>query len=151
VIDSTAVSSGFFSREMIVCQALRDLHRHHHRIDALVRLRGVRALAAHDDAELVTRRHHRPRRHAEAARRHARPVVHAVHRLHRELLEQAVVHHLARAAAAFLGRLENQVDGAVEVAMVRQVMGCAQQHRGMAVVAACMHLAGVARRMVECR
>ncbi len=129
---------------------LRDLHRHHHRIDAAVRLRRVRAFALHHDAELVTGRHHRPRDHAEAARRQAWPVMHAVDRLHRELLEQAVFHHAARAGAAFFGRLENQVDGAVKVAMTRQIVRCAQQHRRMTVMAACMHLAGVARRMVKC-
>ena len=34
------------------------------------------------------------------------------------LLEQAVLDHLARAAAAFFGGLEDQVDGAVEVAVL---------------------------------
>ena len=78
----------------------------------------------------------------ELADLHARPVVRAEHRLHRELLEQAVLDHLARAAAAFLGRLEDQVDGAVEVAVLRQMLGGREQHRRVAVVAARVHLAG---------
>ena len=85
---------------------------------------------------------------------HAGPVVHAEHRVHRELLEQAVLDHLARAAAAFFGRLEDQVHGAVEIAVLRQVLGRAQQHRGMAVVAAGVHLAGVlaawAKVLISC-
>ena len=129
---------------------LRDLHCHHHRVDAAVRLRGVRALAFDGHAELVTGCHHRPRDHTEAACRQAWPVVHAVHGVHRELVEQTILDHLARAGAAFFGGLENQVHRAVEVAVTRQIVGCAQQHRGMTVVTACMHLAGVARRMVKC-
>ena len=58
-------------------------------------------------------------------------------------VEQAVLDHLARAAAAFFGRLEDQVDGAVVVAVLREVLGGGQQHRGVAVVAAGVHLAGV--------
>ena len=85
----------------------------------------------------------------ELAHRHARPVVRAEDGLHRELVEQAVLHHLARAAAAFFGRLEHQVHGAVEVAVLAQMLGRRQQHRGVAVVAAGVHLAGVRARVRE--
>jgi hypothetical protein len=57
--------------------------------------------------------------------------------------EQAVVDHLARAAAALFGRLEDQVDRAVEIALLGKVLGGCEQHGGMAVVAAGVHLAGV--------
>ena len=80
---------------------------------------------------------------------HARPVVNAEDGLHRELLEQAVLHHLARAAAAFFGRLEHQVDGAVEIAVPEQVARRGQQHCGMPVMAAGVHLAGVRAGMGE--
>jgi hypothetical protein len=66
------------------------------------------------------------------------------------LLEQAVLDHAPGAGAAFFGRLENQVDRAIKVAMTRQIVGCTQQHRRMTVMTARMHLAGVARRMVKC-
>jgi hypothetical protein len=57
-------------------------------------------------------------------------------------VEEAVLDHLARAALAFFGRLEHQVQRAVEVARGRQVARRAQQHGGVAVVAAGVHLAG---------
>ena len=79
------------------------------------------------------------------ARRQARPVVNAEDGFHRKELEQAILDHLARTAAAFLGRLEHQVDGAIEIAVRGQVFGGGQQHRGVAVVAAGVHLAGIAR------
>ena len=75
--------------------------------------------------------------------RQARPVVHAKHGIHRELLEQAVLDHLARAAAALFGRLENQVHRAVKIAVLGQVLRGGQQHGGVAVMAAGVHLAGV--------
>src|SRR5262249_5602692 len=46
-------------------------------------------------------------------------------------------------APALLRRLEDEVHGALEVAGLRQVFGGAQQHGGVAVMAAGMHLAVV--------
>jgi hypothetical protein len=84
-----------------------------------------------------------PGREAELPDAKPRPVVHAEHRVAREALEQAVVDHLLRAGAAFLGRLEDEIDGAVERLDLRQVLGRTQQHRGVAIMAARVHLAGV--------
>ncbi|KAG1252286.1 hypothetical protein G6F68_011857 [Rhizopus microsporus] len=114
-------------------------------IDGQVRHGGMAPLAADGHVELAVGCQHRARRRRETALRDARHVVHAEHGFHRKFLEQAVTHHLARAAAAFFGGLEDQVDGAVEIAVARQVLGRAQQHGGMAVVAAAMHLAGDGR------
>ena len=75
--------------------------------------------------------------------------MHAEHGLHRELLEQAVGHHFSRAAAAFFGGLKDQVNGAVKVAVLRQVLRGGQQHGDVAVVAASVHLAGVAAGVGE--
>ena len=121
-----------------------DLHGHHHGVDALVGLRRVRALAFDGDVEFIARRHHRPCHHAQRARFGAWPVVHAVDGIHGKLAEQAVCYHFARAGAAFFGRLEDQVHGAVEMAVLRQVMGGTEQHGRVAVVAAGVHLARVA-------
>ena len=86
-----------------------------------------------------------PLREAEAARRHARHVVHGEDGVAGEALEQAVFDHAQRAApAAFFGRLEDQVQRAGEVARPGQVARRAQQHGGVAVVAAGVHHAGVA-------
>ncbi len=66
------------------------------------------ALATDGDVELVARRKAGAILDGEGAGRHARPVVHAENRIHREALEQPVLDHLAGAAAAFLGGLEDQ-------------------------------------------
>ncbi len=114
-----------------------------HRVDAQMRHGRMRPLACEPDVKLIARRHHRPGLHREVPRRNARPVVHAKHRLHRKALEQAVLDHLARAAAALFGRLEDAHHRAVEIARAGQELRCRQQHGGVAVVAAGVHLAGV--------
>ena len=86
---------------------------------------------------------------AEGADGNARHVVHAIHRLDREFFEQAILHHTAAAAGAFLGRLEDQVDCAGEVARFRQITRGSQQHGGVPVMAAAMHLALVLRAVAE--
>ena len=130
-------------------ECLHHLARCRHRVDAVVRHRAVRALAADGDLEFIARCEHRARPQSELAHRHARPVVRAEDGLHRELIEQTVLHHLARTAAAFFGWLEHQVDGAIEGAVLRQVLGSRQQHRGVAVVSARVHLAGMGAGMRE--
>ena len=122
-------------------KALHDLAGDGHRVDPVVRQRRVAALAVDGDVEFVARRHHRPAGDGQLAHVHARPVVHAEHGFHGELLEQAFLDHLARAAAAFLGRLEDQVHRAVEVAVLRKMQRRGQQHGRVAVVAAGVHLA----------
>ncbi|MNT15310.1 hypothetical protein D3C72_1503580 [compost metagenome] len=127
------------------------LQRHHQaaghqdRIDRLVRTRRVAALAADGDGDRVARRHERARAEQEVALLHARMVVQAEDRVTREAFEQAVGQHALGAAARadLLGRLEDHVHGAVEGARARQLLGRAQQDRGVAVVAAGMHAAGV--------
>ncbi|GAC1599607.1 MAG: hypothetical protein NVS3B2_00940 [Ramlibacter sp.] len=79
----------------------------------------------------------------------ARPVVHSEHRVHGELLEQAVADHFAGAAAAFFSGLEDQVDRAIEIAVLRKVLCGAEQHRRVPIVAAGMHLSVVAAGVGE--
>jgi len=74
---------------------------------------------------------------------HARPVVHAEHGLDWKLLKQAVLDHFAGATAALFGGLENQVHRTVKVAVFGKVLGRSQQHGGVAIVAAGVHLAGM--------
>jgi hypothetical protein len=111
-------------------------------IDALVRHGAMRAVAGHGDLEHVVGRHHGPIAHREPAHRQARPVVHPVDLVHGKALEQPLLHHHAPARLALFGRLEDEIGGAGEVAGLGQVAGGAEQHRGMAVMAAGMHLAG---------
>ena len=139
----------------------RDIARHHalqrrrdvggddHRIDAGLRPRAVRALAGDVDVEEGAARHHRARADGELADVEARPVVHAEDRVAREPLEQPVLDHRLGAADALLGGLEDEIHGAVEIARRGEVPGGAQQHRGVAVVAAGMHAALVRRAVIE--
>ena len=71
-------------------------------------------------------------------------VVHGKNGVAGEALEQPVVHHLECAAAAFLGRLEDQVERAAPSAGVRQQLGRRQQHGGVAIMAAGVHQAWAA-------
>ncbi len=59
-----------------------------------------------------------------------------------EAVEQAVRDHRPRPAAALFGRLEHEHHAAVEGARLGEVPRGAEQHRGVAVVAAGVHLAG---------
>ena len=67
------------------------------------------------------------------------PVVQPVDRVAREPLEQAVGDHHAAAALGLLGGLEDEVDGAVEAPGGGELARRAEQHRGVAVVAAGVH------------
>ena len=75
--------------------------------------------------------------------------MHAVDRVAGKALEQIVLQHGQRAADAFLAGLEDEVHRAVEVARLRQVARGAEQHRGVAVMAAGVHLAVVAAAIRE--
>ena len=55
------------------------------------------------------------------------------------------LHHHIAAAAAFFRRLEDHRHGAREIAGFGEVFGRAEKHRGVAVMAAGMHLAGALR------
>ena len=89
----------------------------------------------------VGRRHDRSRADGEVADRHARKIVHAVDFLDAETVDQAVPHHAAPAGAALLGRLEDHHGGAGEIAGFGEIFGGAEQHGGVAVMAAGVHLA----------
>ena len=130
-------------------EGLHHLAGRRDRIDAVMRHRRMGALAAQGDLELVARGKHRAAAQRELTCGHAGPVVGAEDGLHRELLEQPVLDHLAGTAAAFFGRLEDQVDGAVEIAVLGQMLGRRQQHGGVAVMAAGVHLARMDAGMGE--
>ena len=110
-----------------------------HRIDARLRPRAVRADALDMDVEERPARHHGAGPDREFADREPRMIVHAEHRVAREAAEQVVLEHRARAAQSFFGRLEDEVDRAVEVARLGEIARRAEQHRGVPVMAAGMH------------
>ena len=121
-----------------------DVGADQHRVDALVRSGGMAALAGDLDVDAVARGQQRAGADGELADGDARHVVHAVDLLDAPALHQAVVHHGLAAGAALLGRLEDDDGGAVEVARLAQILGGAQQHGRVPVVAAGVH---VARRL----
>ena len=75
------------------------------------------------------------------ADRNARAVMHAVDLLDAEAVHQPVLDHRLGARAALFRRLENHHRIAGEIARLGEIARRAQQHRGMAVMAAGMHLA----------
>ena len=75
------------------------------------------------------------------ADRHAGIIVHAVDLADAEALHHAVVEHGLAAGAALLGRLEDHHRGAGEIARLGEIARGAEQHGGMAVMAAGVHLA----------
>ena len=113
----------------------------HHHIGGLVGHGAVPAMTVQGHRHIVGRRQ------CGAAAEHQLPLWEAGHVVHGkngvagEALEQPVVHHLECAAAAFLGRLEDQVERAAPSAGVRQQLGRRQQHGGVAVMAAGVHQA----------
>ena len=125
-------------------QGRDDLGGDDHRIDAALRPRAVCALAGDMDIEQAAARHLRAGADGELADIELGPVVHAEDLLAGELLEQPVLDHRLGAAAALLRRLEDEMDGAVEIARRGKVLGGAEQHGGVAVMAAGMHAALVA-------
>ncbi|MDT4836594.1 hypothetical protein FQZ97_703010 [compost metagenome] len=118
--------------------------RGHQRVDGEVRHGAVAADAFDHHVQQVLGGHQRTRAEAQVAGFQAGHVVHAVQGFAGESLQQAIGEHGLGAALAFLGGLEDQVERALEVARGRQVARRAQQHGGMAVVAAGVHASGVA-------
>ena len=92
-----------------------------------------------------------PGRMRELADRQAGHVVHAVDLGDAEALHHAVLDHLVAAAAAFFGRLEDHGHRAGEIARLGEIFRGAEQHGGVAVMAAGVHLAGNASRHRACR
>ena len=67
--------------------------------------------------------------------------MHAEHLFDGEALHHAFLDHLVAAAAAFFGRLEDHGDRAGEIARLGEIFRRAEQHGGVAVMAAGMHVA----------
>ena len=89
----------------------------------------------------VGRGHDRTGADRERADRNARAVVHAVDLLDAETLHQPVLDHRGGAGAALLGRLEDHDRVAGEIPGLGEIARRTEQHRGVAVMAAGVHLA----------
>ena len=85
----------------------------------------------------------------EFAHRQAGLVVQRIDRIAGELLEQPVLDHLQAPGAAFLCGLKDAVHGACKIGIGLEIARRAQQHRGMAIMAATVKLARNGRFMPE--
>ena len=133
----------------MVCNAVVMWARDNDRIDARLGAGAVRAAAGDGDIEVAAACHHRAGADLEFADREPRPVMHAKDRVARKALEQPVLDHRFAAAEPFFGGLKDQVDGPVELAGLGQVSRCAEQHRGVPVMAAGVHPTLMARAVGE--
>jgi hypothetical protein len=70
-------------------------------------------------------------------------------RIAREPIEKTIVHHADRPAETLLRRLEDDIERPFEIARLCRLVSSREQDRGVAVVAACMHLPGQAIRIGE--
>ena len=100
---------------------------------------GMSGMAVDGDADASAGSHHDAVVDRDGAGCEPRPVVEAEHPRHRKAVEQARPDHRARAAKAFLGRLEDEVDGAAPAGVGHQQRGRAEQRGGVPVMTAGMH------------
>ena len=119
------------------------------RINAQMRRRRMGAEPFDIDDEAIRSCHDCPGTQRDLAWLHARHVVHAVDFLDGPTGHQAIIHHGLAAGAAFFGRLEDHDNRAVEFAGRGEVLGRAEKHGGMAIMAAGMHLPGNGRAVGE--
>ena len=89
-------------------------------------------------ADNIDSRRDCPRLHQNLAHGIAWHVVQAEHRIDREAVKDPLFDHAQRAADVFFRGLENQMHGAVEIAVGREIEGQSQQHGGMSVMATAM-------------
>ena len=123
-------------------QRQHDVRADDHRVYAAVRTRCVAAAGLDADPETVAGGGHLASRGLHGANWQRRVVMGAKHHVAGEAVEQPFLDHHAPAAAALLGGLEDEVDGAVEVAGLGQVLGRPQQHGGVPVMATGVHAVG---------
>src|SRR5216683_2445318 len=126
-------------------QRLSERHRDHHGILRALRHRAVRTIAGYGDVEEVGAGHGGPRKDRNLAMVQIGRVVQPVDLVAGKLLEQPVLDHGAGAAEAFFGRLEDEMHGAVEIPGLGEIARGAEQHGGVAIMAAAMEAAGNGR------
>lgn len=109
-----------------------------------MRPRGMAAEPFKHDLEDILGRHDRAGTGLEMTDRQAGHVVQAKNLIEGKALHQPIVEHGECPPAPFLGRLEDEAHGAVETALTCQQLCRAEQHGGVAVMAAGMHDARIA-------
>ena len=108
-------------------------------VDGVMRLGGVATQALDLDLDKIGGGKKCTGPNRELTGRPARHVVHAVNFRDVPAVHHPVVDHFAPTAAAFLGRLKDHCDAAVEISGLGQVFRGPHQHRRVPVVAAGVH------------
>ena len=126
-------------------QGLSQRHGDDDRVLGILRRRAMRAVAGNGNVEEIGAGHRRPRKNGKLAVVEIGRVVQSIDFVAGKFLEQPVLDHRARAAEAFLGRLEDEMHGAVEVLGFGKIARGAEQHGGVAVMAAAVEAAGNGR------
>ena len=145
---TTAICSGSTLRDTMVCSAITMLDAATTGIGRAVRHRAVAADAGERDGGVV-RRGHRRRLRAATSRPCGMPGMLCIAKIasHGYLLEQAVVHHAQAPPPPSSAGWKIRFSVPSKRPRRGQVVRRGQQHRGVAVVAAGMHHAGVAARV----
>ncbi len=124
-----------------------DLAGDRDRVDPVLRHRGMPAAPGDRRVQRIRRREHRAGPSDDQPRAHVGRDVERERRVGRGVAQQPVVDHEARAVMPFLARLEHEDDRAGQGLGPRaQCPRRADQHRGVRIMPARMHRAGVARR-----
>ena len=145
MIDSTA---GCMRSDVAADDGLQRLRQRRGDDDGVLgafRHRAMGAVAVDDDVEEVGAGHRRARQDRDLAMVQVRRVVQPVDLVAGKFLEQAVLDHGAGAAEAFFGGLEDEMHGAVEIPGLGEIARGAEQHGGVAVMAAAVEAAGNGR------
>ena len=106
-----------------------------------MRLRGMAALPRQVDVKETRSSHRRPLANNCLAKCAKRLIVHAVDLIARKSFEQPFGEHTTRSSEALLGRLEDKHRGSIKITSGRKILGGAQQHGCVTVMAACVHSA----------
>ena len=120
----------------MVCSAWATVIGDDHGVLGALGHRAMRAVAVDDDVEEVGAGHGGTGQDRDFAVVEVGRVVQAIELIAGKLLEQPVLDHGACAAEAFFGRLEDEMHGAVEIARLGEITRRAEQHGGVAVMAA---------------
>ncbi|ENN84487.1 hypothetical protein RHSP_72357 [Rhizobium freirei PRF 81] len=123
-------------------QRRQESRRRRDRVLAEMRLGAMRADAAKGDAPGVRRGELRPFDHGHFVDIEAGHVVQAIDGIAGKQVEEAFLHHAPRAAAAFFGRLEDEMHRPRETTLGGEMAGGADQHGRVAIMPTGMHLAG---------
>src|SRR5258708_29545131 len=109
----------------------------------------MRAVALDGDVKEISAGHRGARQDRDLAVVEVRRIVQPVDLVAGKLLEEAVLDHGASAAEAFFGGLKDEMHGAVEIPGFGQIARGAEQHGGVAVVAAAVEAAGNGRTPLQ--